>query len=171
MTTCIYCDREFTPYPARRKVCPSCIVRRKPKPATKAKLKTKPKPKPAAKARTFPPPSPAVAAAVAALHAARNKFDQASRLIHSQAWSVERMDELSEVEIQYRLDKASALTGLAGTQKKGALNRYWYDRDHGIRGGVTPPAVKPLCKVIPFRRMPLKRPEKPFNPFFPPRAA
>lgn len=103
---CIYCSATFRAIPARRKVCPACVVRRNKRMRPEA---VRPKAErllaPLA-TRPFKPASLAVLEGVEKFRALRQQFlrDRYAAL-SSDADFIARMDALNRCEIAYRLDK------------------------------------------------------------------
>ncbi len=121
---CIYCSATFRAIPARRKVCPACVVRRNKRMRPEA---VRPKAErllaPLA-TRPFKPASLAVLEGVEKFRALRRAFlrDRYAAL-SSDADFIARMGALDRCEIAYRLDKESLFKALPYPTRQAVWSR------------------------------------------------
>ena len=121
---CIYCSATFRAIPARRKVCPACVVRRNKRMRPEA---VRPKAErllaPLA-TRPFKPASLAVLEGVEKFRALRRAFlrDRYAAL-SSDADFIARMGALDRCEIQYRQDKEALFKALPHPTRQAVWDR------------------------------------------------
>ena len=121
---CIYCAATFRPIPARRKVCPACVVRRNKRMRPEA---VRPKAErllaPLA-TRPFKPASLAVLEGVEKFRALRRAFlrDRDAALTGG-GDCADKMGALDRCEIAYRLDKESLFKALPYPTRQAVWSR------------------------------------------------
>ena len=121
---CIYCSATFRAIPARRKVCPACVVRRNKRMRPEA---VRPKAErllaPLA-TRPFKPASLAVLEGVEKFRALRRAFlRDRDAALSSDADFIARMGALDRCEIAYRLDKESLFKALPHPTRQAVWSR------------------------------------------------
>ena len=121
---CIYCSATFRAIPARRKVCPACVVRRNKRMRPEA---VRPKAErllaPLA-TRPFKPASLAVLEGVEKFRALRRAFlRDRDAALSSDADFIARMGALDRCEIAYRLDKESLFKALPYPTRQAVWSR------------------------------------------------
>lgn len=121
---CIYCSATFRAIPARRKVCPACVVRRNKRMRPEA---VRPKAErllaPLA-TRPFKPASLAVLEGVEKFRALRRAFlRDRDAALSSDADFIARMGALDRCEIQYRQDKEALFKALPHPTRQAVWDR------------------------------------------------
>ena len=121
---CIYCSATFRAIPARRKVCPACVVRRNKRMRPEA---VRPKAErllaPLA-TRPFKPASLAVLEGVEKFRALRRAFlRDRDAALSSDADFIARMGALDRCEIQYRQDKEALFKALPHATRQAVWDR------------------------------------------------
>ena len=121
---CIYCAATFRPIPARRKVCPACVVRRHQRMRPAAVRPKAKRPLAPLATRPFKPASPAVLEGVEKFRALRRAFlSERYAALTGGGDCADKMDALNRCEITYREAKLELFQSMRYPTRKAVWGR------------------------------------------------